>query len=269
VPKIRGIHPDIWTDEDFVELTPFARLLWLGMWNWACDNGHLADRSKQIKMRVLPTDDVNAAELLRELESNRRITRSDGWITIPNFSKRQRPDRRFWVICAAPGCVKPGDPERETRGGHVETTRAPNVGSRGALGDGEGEGEVMVKVKRETPSRKRSVIEPTERFEEFWSTYSHKVGRKKAEGAYRAALKKPGVTDDLLIASAAAYIEAQRADRKHPQFTKHAATWLTGEHWRDERVASPPARTRFQEHIALVRQLSEQENQTYPQIGPA
>ena len=65
--KIRGFKADLWTDEDFVELSPFARLLWLGMWNYACDNGHLDDKSKQIKMRVLPTDDVNCAELLREL----------------------------------------------------------------------------------------------------------------------------------------------------------------------------------------------------------
>lgn len=119
----------------------------------------------------------------------------------------------------------------------------------------------------EETTRASALVE-TDHFDEFWDTYAHKVGRKKAETAYKAALKKPGVTTDLLIASAAAYIDSQMADRKHPQFTKHPATWLTGEHWRDERVARPPARTRFQEHIALVQQLGEAAP-TISQIGPA
>lgn len=145
MPKIRGFKPDLWTDEDFVELSPFARLLWMGMWNYACDNGHLADKSKQIKMRVLPTDDVNCAELLRELESNGRIVREDGVITIPNFTKHQKPDKRYFQTCDVPGCVKPGeDSQPETRGGHGETTTsAPSghaVGSWGPLGDGEVKG---------------------------------------------------------------------------------------------------------------------------------
>lgn len=148
MPKIRGFKPDLWTDEDFVELSPFARLLWMGMWNYACDNGHLADKSKQIKMRVLPTDDVNCAELLRELETNGRIVRSEGVITIPNFRKHQKPDKRYFQTCDVPGCCKPdGDSQPETRGAHVEPTsgspRDHAVGSQGPLGDGDG--EVMVK----------------------------------------------------------------------------------------------------------------------------
>lgn len=105
--KIRGFKPDLWTDEDFVEVSPFARLLWMGMWNYACDNGHLQDKSKQIKMRVLPTDDVNCAELLRELEHQGLIERSDGWITVPNLTHHQSPHKRWWVVCEKPGCEFP------------------------------------------------------------------------------------------------------------------------------------------------------------------
>jgi hypothetical protein len=255
VPKIRGVKPDIWTDEDFVELSAFARLLWIGMWNYACDNGHLRDRSKQIKMRVLPTDDVNCAELVRELERNGRIIRSDGWITVPNFAEQQKPDKRYLVFCDAPGCRKNDDPERETRGG-------PAVGSQGPLVDGEGDGEGEMKVSKN--SRASALTNPP-RFDEFWDTYSHKLGRKKAEAAYRAALKKPGVTPALLIAAAAAYITHQLAEGKHPTYTKHAATWLTGEHWRDERAPRHAPQGRVGQHLALARQLAEAET---PQIGP-
>ena len=122
--KIRGLKPDLWTDEDFVEVSAFARLLWLGIWNFACDNGHLADKSKQIKMRVLPTDDVNCADLLRELEQQGLIERADGWLTVPNLTRHQKVDKRWFTTCEMPGCEKPqGDSKPETRRGPDVATR--------------------------------------------------------------------------------------------------------------------------------------------------
>lgn len=144
--KIRGVKPDLWTDEGFVELSPFARLLWIGLWNYACDNGHLIDKSKQIKMRILPTDDVNCAELLREIESQGLIERADGWITIPNLTRHQKVDRRYFTTCEKDGCIEPESTtsQRESRRAHVEHTsgaRRAHVGRTAvALGDGEVKG---------------------------------------------------------------------------------------------------------------------------------
>jgi hypothetical protein len=110
--------------------------------------------------------------------------------------------------------------------------------------------------------------ETDDRFDEFWSIYDHKVGRKKAEAAYRAALKKPGVTADLLIAAAGSYIAWVKREGKHPQYTKHPTTWLHGEHWRDERVPAQAPLTRVQQHLALAQQLAEQERgATVHEIG--
>jgi hypothetical protein len=117
------------------------------------------------------------------------------------------------------------------------------------------------------PRAKARATEQPDRFDEFWETYSHKVGRKKAETAYRAALRKPGVTADLLIAAAAAYITWQISEGKHPKFTKHPATWLTGEHWADERPGRLRPKTRVQEHLSLVEQLAAEEAATIHEIG--
>ena len=73
-----------------------------------------------------------------------------------------------------------------------------------------------------------------DRFEEFWDAYGKKTGRKKAEAKYRLAIKKRGVTEDLLIEAAKRYVAGQRRANKHPEFTKDPATWLNGEHWNDE-----------------------------------
>ena len=143
--KIRGIKPDLWTDEDFVEVSPFARLLWLGLWNYSCDNGHIADKPKQIKMRVLPTDDVNCAELLRELEAQGLIERGDGWITTPNLTHHQRPDRRYFTTCEKEGCAAPPETvsQRESRRVHAVQTKgtrsAHDETTPGAHVDGDGE----------------------------------------------------------------------------------------------------------------------------------
>jgi len=145
VAKIRGVKPDLWTDEDFVELSPLARLLWLGMWNYACDNGHLADKSKQIKMRVLPTDDVNCAELLREIAAQGLIERADGWITIPNLTRHQKPDRRYFTTCEKEGCDEPPETVSQRaarRAPAVHTPGAPSAHdgrTPGAHVDGDGE----------------------------------------------------------------------------------------------------------------------------------
>lgn len=143
--KIRGVKPDYWTDEDIVNLSIPARLLFIGLWNYACDNGHLQDKSKQIKMRIFPGDDVNAAELLRELEACGRITRGDGWITIPNLTEHQKPDLRYFTSCDKEGCEDPPEKiaQRKTRRAHtVHTPGAQGVHAGrtvGAHGDGEGE----------------------------------------------------------------------------------------------------------------------------------
>lgn len=70
-----------------------------------------------------------------------------------------------------------------------------------------------------------------DRFAEFWDAYDKKRDRKKAEQKWRLAIKKRGVTPDLLIESARSYIAFQRAEGKHPKFTKDPTTWLNSESW--------------------------------------
>ncbi|MGZ4519745.1 MAG: hypothetical protein ACXVXW_04920 [Mycobacteriaceae bacterium] len=105
-----------------------------------------------------------------------------------------------------------------------------------------------------------------DRFDEFWDTYGHKVGRKKSEVAYRAALKKSGVTDDLLITAAAQYVAWCRETNT---YLKNPLTWLHGEHWTDERVARSQPLNNVQQHLDLARRLAAEEDgqATIYQIG--
>lgn len=192
MPKIRGVKPELWTDESFVELSPYARLLWIGLWNYACDNGHLQDKSKQIKMRVLPTDDVNCADLLREIEAQNLIERGDGWITIPNLSHHQKPHKRWFVVCEKPGCEHPegtsygfDKPKKSNpeRGSTVEQplvndeTTSDNGGSTADVdGDVDGDGDLRVTTTSSAASAaspKKAAKRATSRPENFRPSQAH------------------------------------------------------------------------------------------------
>jgi hypothetical protein len=120
---------------------------------------------------------------------------------------------------------------------------------------------------RTRPTTSSDESDQSDRFDEFWDVYAKKVGRKKAQQKWRLALRRPGVTADLLIAAAGAYIAWQRQEGNHPQFTKDPATWLNGEHWNDERVTRSQPATNVQRHLALARELAEQQPIHFPQIG--
>jgi len=97
--RIRTIKPDFWTDEKIVELSAFARLLFIGLWNFADDEGRMVCSPKRIKMQILPADPADSPRLLDELSGAKLIERYvvDGieYLEINNFARHQKIDKRF------------------------------------------------------------------------------------------------------------------------------------------------------------------------------
>ena len=89
----RMIKHELWTADQFVGLSPLARLLFIGSWNFADDNGIFKKHPKQLKRLILPDDDVDAdvlfteiiaAELWCEFKNN-----EENYIFITGFPKHQ------------------------------------------------------------------------------------------------------------------------------------------------------------------------------------
>jgi hypothetical protein len=86
-------------------MSPFARLLFQGSWNFAlCDAGHLDDDALALKLKVLPADPVDADELLEEVIGTGRIVRkctSDGksYLQVLNLTRHQKVDTRWTPRC--------------------------------------------------------------------------------------------------------------------------------------------------------------------------
>lgn len=71
--RIRSIKPEFWTNERVMECSLNARLLFIGMWNFADDLGRLSLSPKSIKAQIFPSDDLGSEAILgmiRELSSN-------------------------------------------------------------------------------------------------------------------------------------------------------------------------------------------------------
>lgn len=95
--RIRSIHPGLWTDEAFVTLSPFARLLFIGMWNECDDKGTFQWSPLQLKMRLLAADNLDASGLLAEIAAAGFIMRYEvagkPYGAVKNFAKFQRPKK--------------------------------------------------------------------------------------------------------------------------------------------------------------------------------
>lgn len=71
--RIRSIKPEFWTSAQVMECSPMARLLFIGMWNFADDAGRMAYSPKTLKAQIFPSDDISIADvrdLIVELSSN-------------------------------------------------------------------------------------------------------------------------------------------------------------------------------------------------------
>ncbi len=97
--KTRMIRPEFWTDEKIVLLTPYARLLFIGLWQLADDDGRFEWAAGRIKLQLFPADDLDIGPFWAELGGSGLVTQysvgGKDYGSIPNFLKHQKihPDR--------------------------------------------------------------------------------------------------------------------------------------------------------------------------------
>jgi len=95
--RIRSVHPGLFTDEAFMSASPLARLLMIGLWTEAWDDGVFEWKPIVIKARLFPADACDVVALLDELSALhviKRVERSGkAWGLIRNFRKFQRPKK--------------------------------------------------------------------------------------------------------------------------------------------------------------------------------
>ena len=73
----------------------------------------------------------------------------------------------------------------------------------------------------------------SQEFENLWSLYPRKEGKKTAFASYQRA-KKKGVTFEDVKSGIINYLDYIKAKKIEPKFIKQGSTWFNGEHWNDE-----------------------------------
>lgn len=91
--RIRTIKPEFWTDAALMECSVSTRLLFIGTWNFADDNGNLDRSAKQIKARVFPADAIDCEPLIQQLMTHGLLieyaVNGKKYLHIQNFTKHQ------------------------------------------------------------------------------------------------------------------------------------------------------------------------------------
>lgn len=241
--RMRTIKPEFWTDRRVIAVTPFARLLFIGTWNFACDAGHLLDDATELRLKVLPADLVEVEPLLEELIEvgclERRQTASGrDYLLIPKLTSHQKVDPRWASRC--PVCTElrgsdgdgtsPNLPETpvsldETHRDSPKLSQTPPT-SAGIGKDGLGKES----KKTPRPSAPRVDLDTDPDFVAFWESFPRREGKGDARKAWPKALTKASAAH--LVAAAKAY--AVTVAGTETRFIKTPGAWLNAERFNDE-----------------------------------
>lgn len=235
--RIRSVHPSLFTDDDWVSCSAFARLFYIGLWTDADDQGLFVWKPLQLKMKIFPGDSIEAGPLLDELVAADLIASfshaGSKFGAIKNFRKYQRPKKpnavhfmpeefRTYVALDAIGSEPDGDDPTEVP--HQTPTKG---GKSPQMEDGGWRGEEEVS---EAIASSVAVGEDAGGFEALWKAYPHVKGRSSKPRALEAWL----ATESHLRADLPAAAKRYANGGTIPAGGAPAlAKWLEEERWRD------------------------------------
>ncbi len=123
--RIRMIKPEFFDDPDIADVSPLARLFFIGLWTEADREGRVVDDSRRLKARIFPYEAADVEALAVELHGKDLIRRySDGqgkrFLWIRTFTKHQRPHPKepasVMPEWTATNAKRHGEPWKKTAG---------------------------------------------------------------------------------------------------------------------------------------------------------
>lgn len=230
--RIRTIKPEFWTDGKIIGLSAYARLFFIGCWNFTrCDRGHLDDDVMSLKFKILPADKVNPEELMEELMDVGLIDRyeSNGrkFLHIRRFIDHQKIDERWKTKCVY--CAIHDESQKINHFDSCKPTEThPNSPKLAETHPRMGLDGIGLDNTPPTPHGGSEKC-----FEKFWNAYPKKKSKGQAEKAWLAL--KP--TEQLVVEILQGIERAKTSEqwRKDAgQFIPHPASWLRAKGWQDE-----------------------------------
>ena len=252
--RARQLKPGFFKNEDLARCTPWARLMFEGLWTLSDREGRLEDRPTYIKGELFPHDNLDAEVLLAELANlkdhfNRpafilryRVGECK-YIQIINFSKHQNPHvKEPASIMPAPD--KHSASTRRARckvGTHTERApeehRASRASSLFPLSSSlTPDSPLLTPDSKDSPAagaRCAPEIVYPEDFLTFWKAYPRKIDKGEAFKAWQK-IQRPRPDIQAITASIAALKASRQWQEKNGRFIPHPSTWLNRRGWESQ-----------------------------------
>ena len=208
--RIRTIKPEFFTSEDIVSMSPLARLFYVSLWCEADREGRMEWKPGTFKMRYLPADNCDIADLAKEMTERGLIVlySVDGktYAEIPTFAKHQVINNR------ESDSALPARPD-------ASRTRAPRVKAEGKGRKG--------KEGKEPASE--------DAFAQFWDAWP-KSERKQDKAKCAEKFKAQGFAE-VLPAILADIAVKKTTDKWRGGFIEAPEVYLNNRRWEDGATA--------------------------------
>lgn len=211
--RIRTIKPDFWKSEDIATLSSEAKLLALGLLNYADDEGYFNANHALIKSELFPLSEIkNLEKLLIELSQIgyievRKHQNGKSYGKVMKFEEHQRVNRPY--ASKIKELFEFTECSLNVHGAFMERSPQERKGREKEI---EGKGENL--------------------FSAFYDAYPKKVSRLDAEKSYRSALKKE--THDNIMAGLERYKRHIAESKTERRYIKNPSTWLNQGCWEDD-----------------------------------
>lgn len=224
--RIRNIKPDFWTDEKLVELETWERLLFIGLWNFADDEGYMPYSPKRIKMQVFPGDSLEVSRGIQSLISIGAVELFDSEfgqvLHVSKWSKHQKVSNPSQSKYSSIELTPAGEDPRK------QAVRAPEITEPSLIST---EDSVGLRTEREREGgRKKDLSSTPDEFDRWYAKYPRKEAKENARKAFTKARRT--VTFQTLTESLDRYVASVRG--KDRQFIALPASWLNAGRWEDE-----------------------------------
>lgn len=288
--RIRSIKPEFWDSPSTAKAGPWARLLYMAMWNWADDWGIGDGNLVRLEAFAFPNDGGlypasdgdsdtpprNFRGLVSEVQNAYEIVFFEHlgrpYYYIPKWEDHQRTEKRSkprddLIAAAKEACndskYEPELPLVTESPRKVAESPTLEVGSRNRGTGEQGKGKV-------TRANARDTDELPPVFVEFSEVYPGNVPTKPALAAWTAAVKRTKGQPQKILDGATALAKWAADSGTESKFIRNAVKWLNEDGWLDKLApvgrASPPSN--IESHVALVNQLAAREaNPQQRQIG--
>ncbi|MBR2064672.1 MAG: hypothetical protein IJ971_08270 [Bacteroidales bacterium] len=149
--RIRTIKPEFWEDEKLAKLPVHARLLFIGTWNFADDNGALLANPVLMKSHIFPYEDIEIStisEWIDMLVENGMLIRTTyngkDYLVIRKFLIHQKINRKsIRINIPLPVVLQVIDEYNKTHGVLTEPSLQEREQGIGKRNDGTGMEEEM------------------------------------------------------------------------------------------------------------------------------